>query len=81
MDRLKVLGDGCLEQDDYREALKWYREAMTLAESVSNLKLDLALLHSACSTVYVNLAIIEDEDDETSPPSFRVSVYREKISM
>ncbi|XP_048257654.1 uncharacterized protein LOC124143780 isoform X2 [Haliotis rufescens] len=83
MDSLKVLGDGCFEKDEYREALKWYREAMTLAESVSNLKLDLALLYSACSTVYINLAIIEDEDDETSPSSFRgmEELHRQKTQL
>ncbi|XP_067665654.1 uncharacterized protein [Haliotis asinina] len=71
MSRLKALGDSCFKQDEYREALKWYREAMVLAESVPNLKLDLALLHSSCSVVFVNLAIMEDEDEENSYASCR----------
>ncbi|XP_046565530.1 uncharacterized protein LOC124274233 isoform X2 [Haliotis rubra] len=81
LDRLKAMGDSCFKQDEYREALKWYREAMVLAESVTNLKLDLALLHSSCSAVYVNLAIMEDEDEEGSPSSCRVRVQGEQRSV
>ncbi|XP_046565532.1 uncharacterized protein LOC124274235 [Haliotis rubra] len=83
MDRLKAMGDSCFKQDEYREALKWYREAMVLAESVTNLKLDLALLHSSCSAVYVNLAVMEDEDEEGSPSSCKdmEELHRKKTQL